>query len=76
MCWKKYTRRAKELESERKVWLRGVPKKLRTMMRNVHGPLIQEIVNGMNFEDTTFCECVQQGFPVAGEMCDSIVGDG
>ena len=27
----------------------------------------------MKFEDTTFCECLQKGFPVAGEMCDSVV---
>ena len=43
------------------------------MMQKVHGPLISEMVADMKFEDSTFCECLQKGFPVAGEMCISVV---
>ena len=38
----KYTKKAAELEFARVEWLKGVPRPLKTMMKNVHGPLISQ----------------------------------
>ena len=43
-------------------------------MNKVHGPLIKVISEDMGFEDSTFMECLQKGFPVAGHMRNSVVG--
>ena len=44
------------------------------MMRRVHGTLIKAITEEMAFEDSTFNERLQKGFPVVGQMENSVVG--
>ena len=65
---------AVQLEPERKEWLKRVAKDLRIMMKRLHGPLMKAITEDMGFEESTFGECLQRGFPVAGQMVNSVVG--
>ena len=60
--------RAAALADAQTLWADEAPRPLRKLVSKLHGPLIQEMCDAMQYEDGDLVACLQEGFPYAGVL--------